>query len=120
MELQGTAACPICGIDTPHGHYNEEAEIEAVARPTFEFQIRHWLGTYLPSKRTWRGVVMGVDGWTRSWQPQRSSSRPPDYVDPVINTLWGFWLGAWLSKPSWCNAFDKVAMQKQIERQTHE
>ena len=116
--LKASSACPICGQNTPHAHYEDSAEIELVARPTFEFQLRHWLGMYLPTERAWRGMAMGVQGWSRSWQPQRSTNSPPDYVDPVVETLWGFWLGAWCSKPSWCKAWDQVAMQKQIERQT--
>lgn len=117
--LRASSECPICGKDTPHAHYNDEAEIEQYARPTFEFQLCHWLAMYLPKERTWRGITLGVESWTRSWHPRRSSSRPPDYADPVVETLWGFWLNAWLSKPSWCNANDKVAMDKQIERQAH-
>lgn len=117
-ELQGTATCDICGKDSPHSHYNETAEIERFARPTFEFQLRHWLAIYLPRERARRGLAMGVHGWTRSWQPQRSKSSPPDYVDPAVETMWGFWLNAWMSKPSWCDAYDDIAKQKQIERQT--
>ena len=119
QPLSASSACPICGVDTPHGHYDDTAEIALVARPTFEFYLRSWLGMYLPDKRTWRGVVMGVQGWSRNdFRPQRSKQSPPDYACPVVEFLWGVWLDAWLSKPSWCNAFDKVAMQKQIERQT--
>jgi hypothetical protein len=116
--LRASSACPICGKDTPHGHYNDEAEIEQAARPTFEFYLRSWLGTYLPDRRMWRGQLLDVQGWTQSYHPQRSERRPPDYACPVVEALWGLWLDAWLSKPSWCNAFDAVAMQKQIERQT--
>ena len=116
--LTASAACPICGKDTPHGHYDDQAEIAQVARPTFEFYLRSWLSMYLPDKRTRRGVAMGVQGWQRDFRPQRSKQSPPDYTCPVVEFLWGCWLDAWLSKPSWCNAFDKVAMQKQIERQT--
>lgn len=118
QPLNASSACPICGKDTPHGHYDDEAEIELVARPTFEFQLRHWLGTYLPQQRARRGIVMGVQSWSRSWTPQRSNNRPPDYADPVVETLWGFWLGAWSAKPSWCNASDNLANQKQVERQS--
>lgn len=112
-----SSACPICGKDTPHGHYDDEAEIAMIARPTFEFYLRSWLSMYLPEKRTWRGVVMGVENWTRDYRPRRSEQSPPDYTCPVVEFLWGVWLEAWLSKPSWCKAFDNVAMQKQIERQ---
>jgi hypothetical protein len=113
--LRASAACPICGKDTPHGHYNDEAEIEQVARPTFEFYLRSWLNIYLPDKRGRRGSVLGFGNWTSF---ERSKQRPPDYANRDVEAMWGFWLDAWLSKPSWCNAFDKVAMQKQIERQT--
>jgi hypothetical protein len=116
--LRASLACPICGLDTPHSHFDGDAEIELFARPTFEFQLRHWLRMYQPKERTWRGIIMGVAGWTSSWRPQRSTSSPPDYTDPIVDMFWGFWLNAWLSKPSWCKANDDVAQQKQIERQT--
>lgn len=121
-ELQGTAACPICGEEAPHAHYNEDAELELVCRPTFEFHLRYWLNMYFPVKRARRAEILGVQGWSSadSYSPQRIIPRraPADYTDPVIEELWGLWLSAWLSKPSWCKAFDNVAMQKQIERQT--
>lgn len=112
-ELRASAACPVCGMDTPHGHYNEDAEIALVARPTFEFFVRSWLHVYLPDKRMRRGESLGALNWT-----VRSKQSPPDYICPVIESLWGFWLDAWMSKPSWCNAYDTIAMEKQIERQS--
>jgi hypothetical protein len=118
QPLKASSACPICGRDTPHGHYDDEVEIDQIVRPTFEFYLRSWLNMYLPEKRTWRGVTMGVENWTKDYRPQRSKQSPPDYTCPAVEFLWRVWLEAWLSKPSWCKAFDKVAMQKQIERQT--
>ena len=120
--LQASSACPICSKDTPHAHYDDESELELVCRPTFEFWLRHHLGTYIPEKLARRGEILGVQGWssTESYRPVQIKPRraPYDYADPVIEELWHNWLSAWLAKPSWCNAFDKVAMQKQIERQT--
>lgn len=120
--LPASSACPICGSDRPHAHYDEEAELELVCRPTFEFWLRHHLGMYFPQERKWRAQILGVQSWSSvdSYRPVRILPRraPADYADPVIEGLWGNWLSAWLSKPSWCQAFDKVAMQKQIERQS--
>lgn len=120
--LEASSTCPICGKDTPHSHYDEDAELELICRPTFEFHLRHWLHMYFPEKRMRRGEMLGVQGWSSrdSYNPQRIIPRraPADYIDPVIEGLWGQWLAAWLSKPSWCNAFDKIAMAKQIERQS--
>lgn len=116
-DLRASSACPVCGKDTPHAHHNTEAELALVARPTFEDFLCRWLQAYLPAKRVHRGTDLGVQSWHRDYRPKRQSGTH-GYVDPVIDGLWILWLGAWMGKPSWCNAFDSIAMQEQIRRQS--
>ena len=111
---RASTACDICGRDTPHAHHATEVELERYARPTFEASAERWLNQYLPAKRTTRGAVLGVNSYHVRARTNPATGTNDDYVDPMIQALWNLWLDAWMSKPTWCAAFDNFAMERQM------
>jgi hypothetical protein len=116
-EPNGTFTCDICGRCEPHAHDPKEVEIERHARPAFEKYLEQWLGEFIPTKKLWRGQLLGIECWQHRQLWVRNPGREsPNYADPMIEALWNFWLDSWVTKQNWCSTFDQSENNPAVTR----
>jgi hypothetical protein len=123
-KLKGSAACPLCGRDTPHSHEPREVEVERYCRPAFEKHFHHWMYLFLHPGSLLHGSLR-IKHWSNkpAWSLRASEMTRMrtghDYEDPTVEAFWKLWLLAWGGKPSWCTAFDSIANREMADNRPH-
>ena len=97
-ELRGTFACPVCGLETPHGGHSEmDVEIARLARPVFEEMYE---------RIVWRLDLAGqfrVQAWglkresgERVFRVEATDADQRRYREDRIEALWVVFRAGWV------------------------
>ena len=106
-EARGTFACPICGVETPHGHTDWEIREPKLRRAFEDLYARKVGGLELDYPGSSTGKFVGADarmeplrvsGYGLRWM---WSQRTTDgYREPKIQALWLFFVAVMLAEPT--------------------